>query len=107
MSQLEVEADRFGKGSVQHSFELAHEAVEIDGGKPRFGLARGGKKLLDESSAALDGLLDDFDRAGAFARLQVGTLQLVGVAEDDGRDVVEVVRDPAREGAETFHCMCL
>src|SRR3954451_18131597 len=105
--KLEVEVDRLRKCRLQHSFELAHDRVEVDGRKTRLGLARGSQELLDQGGPALDRFLYDLDRARNFPGLRAEGLELAGVAQNDGEDVVKIMRDTAGERAEAFHLLRL
>ena len=105
--QMQFEADHLWERGLQHFFQLAHERVEVERRKARFCLPRGSQQLLHERGAAFDRFLDHLDRAGDVFGFCAETFEPVGVAQNDGENVVEIVRDSSRQRAEAFHFLRL
>jgi hypothetical protein len=91
----------------EHLFELGHQGVEVDRPRLQHLLATEGEELAGEARGAV-GRLADLGGVLA-ARVARGEVfeQQVGVARDGGEDVVEIVRDPARQPAHGFHLLRL
>src|SRR5581483_11927425 len=78
------------------------ELAEVGPLEDRLGLAREIKRLLDEVGGAGDGLFDAVDGGGGAPGIARGVLQKRGVAENDGKKIVEVVADLRGHGGETL-----
>ena len=66
-----------------------------------------GEELLHEGSATIDGFLNHFHRARDEIGARIPRLEQGGVVEDDGKDIVKIVRDAAGQRAEAFHLLRL
>src|SRR5712691_12835041 len=101
------EVDRLWKRGAEHSLELLRERVEIERYEMRLTLPCGGEQLLDERRAAAHRVAHDLDRLGHLLGMRFPFLQPGGVAEDNGEDVIEIMRDAAGERAEALHLLRL
>ena len=95
----------------QRGFEQMHGFVddvpEVQGRVLAFALAAEGEDLRDQFAGTFGGVQDTVEKVlygmivGEFAAGEVG------MAEDAGEEVVEVVRDATGESANGFHLLCL
>ncbi len=87
---------------VDHLAEIFDELAEIGALEGRLGLARQIKRLLDEVGRASHGFLDAMDGSGGARGIARRILQKRGVAENDGKQVVEVVANLRSHGGKTL-----
>ena len=99
-SIVELELGLLRQRRVEQRAQLAHELADVDGlAPPEVALARVGEHLPRERRRALR-RRDDGLRRRRRVGIAHALTQELGVAEDAGEQVVEVVRDAAREHAE-------
>ena len=92
---------------VQQMREVRQNAARIERLEFQRLLAREGEKLADESRRAL-GVLADLLEIGPVGIVPAASdAQEVAMARDRGEEVVEVMRDPARELADRLHLLAL
>ena len=84
--------------------EAADPALEnfleagLDEGRPRFHHERA--ELLDDRDDPADGILDVLHVLPDLLRLVVVRLDQIQIADDDAEEIVEIVRDALRDGAD-------
>jgi hypothetical protein len=100
--QLDLELDLRGHELAKPVLELAHLCAQLEALHVHRSAAREDQELLRQrrrALAAIDDLLEIRARGVAFSEIVVGEL---GVPEDAREQVVEVVRDAARQHAEAL-----
>ena len=99
MHQLDVLADQ----PAHQPPDFANDDVDVEHFGPEHLLAAEGQELPRQQAGAMRGALDLVEILGA----EIGGVERrrhqLGVAGDDGQQVVEVVRDAAGEPADGFH----
>ena len=103
---MELQRDVLAEQPSEHLRHAADHAVEVERARVDNLLAAKSEQLAREAGGALGGLLD---LVGGGERLRIERRQAEqrGVAEDDGEDVVEIVRDAAGELADGLHFLRL
>ncbi len=106
-AELRHDLDVLADHAPQHFFHVAHRVVDVDDAQKERLPAAEGEELVRERSREVRRLAD-------FREVLEHPLPLVdlpddqvAVPEDRGEDVVEVVRDPAREPADRVHLLRL
>ena len=103
----DVERDRLADEPAQQHLQFRQHVVELERLRPQRLPAREGEQLPDETRRPVGVLLDLHDvLEGRVGRPVVGE-QEVGIADDRGQHVVEVVRDAAGELADRLHLLAL
>ncbi len=103
--EVEVDPDRLAGGTLQQGPELLEPAIEVD----RLGLhklASGERQqLLGDIAAPPSGQCDLVGDAPHASRVFGASAQHLRAAEDDGQQIVEIVRDPARQLPHGFQAL--
>ncbi len=93
--------------SAQHDFQVEHQSVHVEHPRGEHLPPAEGQQLLGETGRAPRGL-GDLRRVERRRRARVQALhQERGRPEDRREQVVEIVRDPAREPSHDFHLLRL
>ena len=105
--EVELDLDGLADGALKKGLEILEQAVRVDRLRAHHLPAGEGQELLGHLCAALGGLQ-------ARGREPLDPLRVVGlahdhveIADDDGEQVVEVVRDAAGELADGLHLLGL
>ena len=100
-----LDLDRLAQAPAQQLVHAAYQVVEIEAPGAQRLAPRIGQQLLGQAGAALGRDADDLELA-AQRRGHVPVIhQKLGIAEDDGQEIVEVVRDAAAQLADGFHLL--
>ena len=103
----DVELDRLADQPAQQHLQFRQHVVELQHLRPQRLAAREGEQLPHQARRAIGVLLDLHDvLEGRVGRAVIGE-QEVGIADDRGQHVVEVVRDAAGELADRLHLLAL
>ncbi len=101
------ELDVFPDDSLQHLVDIGEHVVQVEHVRLGHLLSAEHQKLFREVRGSLTGLADFLEIvAHAVIALQIDQHELA-VAQDDGKDVVEVMSNAAREPAHGFHFLRL
>src|SRR5208283_6162373 len=93
-------------GSAQDRLEARHHVAQVNPPKFEHLLASERQQLSGEHLEVLGGALDLFHHL-LRCRIESAEKQKLAVAENGREQVVEVVRDTAREEANALHLLCL
>ena len=103
----DVEFDRLADQPAQQHLQVGQHFAELQRLRPQRLAAREGEQLPHQAGGPVGVLLDLHDvLEGRIGRAVVGEQQ-VGIADDRGQDVVEVVGDAAGELADRLHLLAL
>ncbi len=103
----DVELDLLADQAAQQHLQFRQHVAELQRLRPQRLPAREGEQLPHQTRRAIGVLLDLHDvLEGRVGRPVVGEQQ-VGIADDRGQHVVEVVRDAAGELADRLHLLAL
>ena len=100
--ELDVLADQ----AAEHHVHVGDDDVQVEDARLEHLAAAEREQLARERGRARRGLLDLLGVA-ALAWIGLGVDQELAVARDRGQEVVEVVRDPARQPADRLHLLRL
>ena len=104
--EVELEPDALGQDAAQDRLEPADRGVQIDDARLRELPAREQQQLARQRRGALGRVHDLVRRLGRAAGRE-RVLEHARVAADHGQQIVEVVRDAAREAADRVHLLRL
>ena len=103
----DIELDRLADKPAQQHLELRQDVVELQRLRSKRLAARERQQLPHQTRRPVGVLLDLHDvLKRRIGRAMVGE-QEVGIADDGGQHVVEVMRDAARELADRLHLLAL
>ena len=103
----DVELDRLADQPAQQHLQFRQHVVELQRLRAQRLAAREGEQLAHEARRAIGVLLDLHDvLEGRIGRPVIGEQQ-IGIADDRGQHVVEVMRDAAGELADRLHLLAL
>ncbi len=104
---LKLERDAFAQQPAQHLGQLADHRAEIEHARLHRLLAREGEQLAHKIGGADGVLVDVVDLAERGIAGLVPHQQELGIADDDGEQIVEVVRHAAGELTHGLHLLRL
>ena len=103
----DVEIDRLADQPAQQHLQFGQHVAELQGLRPQRLPAREGEQLPHQARRAIGVLLDLHDvLEGRIGRPVIGEQQ-IGIADDRGQHIVEVMRDAAGELADRLHLLAL
>ena len=103
--EIEKELTVFTKQEAQHSLEVAHARVQVERlGAQELAPAEG-EQLRRECRRAIRGFVDLDEILRRFAPVLEGELQEGGESLDGGEQIVEVMRDSARQQSDSLHLL--
>ena len=90
---------------MQQLRRLQHQRIDVDFNGLQRLLAGKGEQMLGQVGPAFGGFVDQLGDGGELGLIGDGFLQNADGAGDHGQDVVEVMRDAARELADRIHLL--
>ena len=103
----DIELDRLADQPAQQHLQFRQDVVELQRLRPQRLTARKGQQLPHQPRRAIGVLLDLHDvLEGRIGRAVIGE-QEIGIADDRGQHIVEVMRDAAGELADRLHFLAL
>ncbi len=105
LGQLHRGLNRLAERPAEQGGHARHQAVDVDLGRPQHLPAREGQQARRQIGAAPGGSLG-LARELALATAEL-RCQLLGVGQDHGQEIVEIVRDAARQVADRLHLLRL
>ena len=105
--QPRVDRDVFADGAREHTKDVGHHLVEIEGGGMQHLLPAEGQQLPREPCRAIR-RSPDLEQLAVYRLVPADLIENQVAVADDGREhVVEVVGDAARESADGLHLLGL
>ena len=105
--EFESQRDRFSNGPASQALKIQQKSIGIEGLRPQHLAPRKCQKLLRELFTPPRGSHGGFSQSYHPFRLVRSTDHHVETANDDRKEIVEIVRDAACQLADGFHLLRL